>query len=424
MNKISKIKAYVKRYGIITLWHKYTERRRQRTDYDSDRLAQIVTEEELAVQREHIFDNPVLISIIVPVYNVDITAFKQTLTAVKSQSYGNWQLCIADAGSEKRKTVIDEIFGDDVRIKYLACDNAGISGNSNKALELADGEYVAFLDHDDIIEPDALFEIMKAVELGAEMIYTDEDKVDVNLEKYFKPYRKPDYNRSLILSNNYICHFTAVKKSIVDEVGGFRPEYDGAQDYDLFLRVIDKTDRIIHIDKVLYHWRVGKDSTSDNPFNKEYAFDAGLNALNDYIVRNGIKGVTVKQDEDPGYYCTVCTKITEMNEDDFETVMPDDVLMSQEDRDKLVARAYFAGADVVIPKIISKGKYVYNGIAKAGKHHTASLKGRPAWYRGDFNIARSNLDVVIKPDTGYLIRKGADENNLKMVYAPEVTLNI
>lgn len=195
-----------------------------------------------------------------PVYNVEHEAFKTTLESVLAQTYGNWELCVADGGENKVDAVIDEVMGDDARIRYVSLEaNLGISGNSNQALDVASGEYVAFLDHDDILEPDALYEAAnRIVNYGADMVYTDEDKVSPDLKRYFKPYRKPDYNKTLLLSNNYICHFCVINRKIVTEAGGFRSEYDGAQDYDLFLRCVDKCKVIEHVDKILYHWNPEK----------------------------------------------------------------------------------------------------------------------------------------------------------------------
>lgn len=453
MNSFNRIGSYLKRYGVVKLYHKAIESRIGFNDHNEARLSEIVTDEELKNQTEQEFMNPVIISILVPVFNTDVDALKQTLNSVKNQSYGNWQLCIADAGDEKRKETIDEIFENDKRVTYIdVCENYGISGNTNKALETAVGQYVAFLDHDDILEPNALFEMMCMIEKGYEIIYSDEDKVSEDLEFYYKPYRKPDFNKNLILSNNYICHFTAIKKSIIDEVGMFRSEYDGAQDYDMILRAIEKTDKIGHIAKILYHWRAGGDSTSSNPFNKEYAFDAGKRAIEDYLRRNNIEGVKVAQMDDPGYYRIRCGRKgnlkvevvidgkLESDDCDFYLLLDKNMTVNRSDIDKLLKRAYFTGADIVVPKIITaEGNYDYNGVAKAGSGHTPSLKGKKSWYKGPFNLAVTNMDVHVAPRSGILIKKElynevllqegyhinalkGDFKGVKMVYAPEATI--
>lgn len=453
MNDFNKFKAYLKRYGVVKLYHKAIENSMNFNAYNIDRMSEIVTDEEMEKQKKHVFTNPAVISIVVPVFNTEEDALVQTLNSIKGQTYPGWQLCIADAGDEKRKHIIDMVFPDDERISYVDVPvNLGISGNSNKAMEMARGEYIAFLDHDDILEPDALYEVMKMIEKGYEIIYTDEDKVTEDLDFYYKPYRKPDFNRNLILSNNYICHFTSIKKSIIDQIGMFKSEYDGAQDYDLILRAMEKTDKIGHIAKVLYHWRAGDRSTSSNPFNKEYAFDAGKRAIEDYLQRNGIEGVKVAQMDDPGYYRIRCGRKGNLSvstvidgeitnkDSDFYLLLEDGMIINNSDIDKMLKRAFFTGADVIVPKIItSDGRYLYNGIAKAGKGHTPSLAGKRAWFKGEFNLGITNMDIHVAPSTGILIKKELygdifkgekfHINSLKgpfkginMVYAPESTI--
>lgn len=205
---VDRIKAYTERYGIVKLCGKIVEKG---TGYVRN-IGK--TETEKQIHEEYTFARNPLISIIVPVYNVEHEAFKTTLESVLAQTYGNWELCVADGGENKVDAVIDEVMGDDARIRYVSLEaNLGISGNSNQALDVASGEYVAFLDHDDILEPDALYEAAnRIVNYGADMVYTDEDKVSPDLKRYFKPYRKPDYNKTLLLSNNYICHFCVINR--------------------------------------------------------------------------------------------------------------------------------------------------------------------------------------------------------------------
>ena len=308
---VDRIKAYTERYGIVKLCGKIVEKG---TGYVRN-IGK--TETEKQIHEEYTFARNPLISIIVPVYNVEHEAFKATLESVLAQTYGNWELCVADGGENKVDAVIDEVMGDDARIRYVSLEaNLGISGNSNQALDVASGEYVAFLDHDDILEPDALYEAAnRIVNYGADMVYTDEDKVSPDLKRYFKPYRKPDYNKTLLLSNNYICHFCVINRKIVTEAGGFRSEYDGAQDYDLVLRIVSSLmlkekensnsgrveDYICHVPKVLYHWRCHEGSTADNPQSKMYAYEAGRKALADFTFRMGWKA-DIRHNKHLGFY--------------------------------------------------------------------------------------------------------------------------
>lgn len=453
MNIFIKTKSYLKRYGALNLIRKVTEKASRGFDISEEFACENLTDEELLKQRNYKFLHNPVISIVMPVYNPDDRYFKQTLNSIKNQTYENWQLCIGDAGNNKKNKILEEIFGNDDRVKYLDIPvNYGISGNSNKALELATGEYIGLMDHDDILTSDALFMIVSKLNEGYDIVYTDEDKTDENLNRYFSAYRKPDFNLNLFLSNNYMCHFTVISKKIIEEAGNFRSEYDGAQDYDLFLRCIEKTDRIGHVNKVLYHWRTVGGSTSGNPFNKEYAFDAGKRALQDYILRNNIKGVKVAQMEDPGYYRIRCGRKGKLslsmvvdgaitNEgSDYYLVLDKNMKISSSDIDKMLKRAYFTGADIVVPKIIRNGRYEYNGRAYTGNGYTPSLKGKRAWYKGQSNLGILNMDVNIVPVKGILIRKKLYDKymnykgryicnlkgrfkGVKMVYAPESVIS-
>lgn len=453
MNIFIKTKSYLKRYGALKLIRKVTEKASRCFDISEEFSCENLTDEELLRQRNYKFLYSPVISIVMPVYNPDDRYFKQTLNSIRNQSYENWQLCIGDAGDNKKKEILDEIFGEDERVKYLDIPvNYGISGNSNKALELATGEYIGLMDHDDILTSDALFMIVSKLNEGYDIVYTDEDKTDENLSRYFSAYRKPDFNLNLFLSNNYMCHFTVISRKIIEEAGNFRSEYDGAQDYDLFLRCIEKTDKIGHVNKVLYHWRTVGGSTSGNPFNKEYAFDAGKRALQDYILRNDIKGVKVAQMEDPGYYrircgrkgklslCMVVDGVITNEACDYYLVLDGNMKISSSDIDKMLKRAYFTGADIVVPKIVRNGRYEYNGRAYTGNGYTPSLKGKREWYKGQSNLGVLNMDVNIVPVKGILIRKKMYDKymnykgryicnlkgsfkGIKMVYAPESVIS-
>ena len=267
-----------------------------------------VSKEELKLQKKvvcKLLKKP-LISILVPTYNTPEVFLKQMIESVESQTYDNWELCIADATPQNDevdsvvKTVITDY--DDVRIKYLHLDeNLGIAENTNHALNMATGDYIGLLDHDDLLEPDALFEVVNVILDGADIIYTDEDKVLEDLSEYYAPHFKPDFSIDLLRSNNYITHFTVVKKSLVGKIGGFDPEFDGAQDYDFILRCVEKANKIVHIPKILYHWRMHEGSTAANQESKRYAFDAGVKAVQSHLDRTGVDGI-VETTENLGFY--------------------------------------------------------------------------------------------------------------------------
>lgn len=235
------------------------------------------------------FKNKPLISIIMPVYNIDPKWLEKAIKSVEKQWYKNWELCIADDRSTNRKTIalLKALKNPKIKIKFLS-KNLNISGASNKALELAAGDYIALLDNDDEITPDALYEVVKKINAtGADFIYSDEDKIDID-GNFTHPYFKPDYSYDLLLSLNYICHFSVIKKEILDKVGGFNSEYNGAQDYDLFLRVVEQAKVIEHIPKILYHWRMIETSTALSGLSKPYAHEAGKKSIQAHFNRQGI----------------------------------------------------------------------------------------------------------------------------------------
>lgn len=252
------------------------------------------TEALLQEQKEYHFDYNPKISILVPTYNTPIHFLKEMIDSVRMQSYQNWQLCIGEGsqGNKELEAVLEEYHHMDSRIIFKVLEkNEGISGNTNGALSIADGEFIGLLDHDDLMEPDALFEIVKELQdKTVDIVYTDEDKVMGNPLKNIDPNFKPDFSMDLFRSHNYITHFFCVRKTIVDEVGGFRSEYDGSQDYDLMFRCIEKARDIRHVAKILYHWRMHAASTAENPASKMYCYDAGKRAIEAHLERIGVKG--------------------------------------------------------------------------------------------------------------------------------------
>ncbi len=258
--------------------------------------------EALENQKNRAFSSTPVFSILTPLYNTDKKMLEEMIASVKAQTYPHWELCLADASDARHDYVgkVARSFAEkDTRIKYLRLDNnLGIAGNTNAAAELAGGDFIALLDHDDALAPDALYEMADAVnaEPEADFIYTDEDKfTDIDGE-YFEPHFKPDFSIFTLRSFNYICHFTALKKTLFDAIGGFAAGYDGAQDYDLFLRAAEKAALIKHIPKPLYHWRVHPSSTAATAGSKNYAEEAGRRAVEAHIKRVGIDGEALSSD--------------------------------------------------------------------------------------------------------------------------------
>lgn len=245
------------------------------------------------------------ISLVMPVYNVEKKWLVDCIKSIQEQYYTNWELCIADDASTEKyiKPLLEKYEFEDERIRVIyRKENGHISEASNSALNIATGEFVGLIDNDDLLAPNALFEVVKLLNENKkyDLIYSDEDKITEEGIRVH-PCFKSDWAPDMLMSTNYICHFGVYRKSIIDQIGGFRKGYEGAQDYDLVLRFTEKTDKIGHISKILYHWRMIQESTAVNPDSKGYAFEAGKKALEDALERRNLKGA-VKHGGLPGIY--------------------------------------------------------------------------------------------------------------------------
>lgn len=298
---------YLKHYGPKEFWIRLHERfEPEEVPYGPWYEAYVPDETELEKQGQHHFEYSPLISVAVPAYRTPERFLIQMIESLIAQTYGNWELCIANGSPEDAamKTVLEKYTKKDSRIRVSELtENKGIAGNTNAALEMAQGEFVGLLDHDDLLAPNALYEIALALgrDRALDAVYTDEDKVTTELDEHFQPHLKPDFNLDLLRSNNYICHFFVVRRSIVQKIGGFRQEFDGAQDHDFIFRCIETAEKVGHIPEILYHWRTHKASTADNPASKMYAFDAGKRAIEAHLKRTGTEG-TVSHTPDLGFF--------------------------------------------------------------------------------------------------------------------------
>lgn len=229
-----------------------------------------------------------LLSVVVPVFDTNASHLRECLASVLDQTYAKWELCIADDASTRAhvRGILEATAARDPRVRLRWRNaNGHISAATNSALELATGEFVVFLDHDDVLAPHALATIADALSAGdVDLVYSDEDKLDAYGQR-FEPHFKPDWNPALFLSNNYICHLSAIRRACVESVGALRRGYEGAQDYDLLLRVIRSIDasRIRHVPRVLYHWRADEGSTAIGVGAKPYAHEAGRRALQEHL---------------------------------------------------------------------------------------------------------------------------------------------
>lgn len=309
-NNLNKTIRYLKKNGIRHAY--YAARERIEEERKEAYCYRPPSEEALDRQRRETADLPYLFSIVVPVYETREEFLRAMIDSVRRQSYGGWELLLIDASSSDAvEKIVREIMEEqqDDRMKYWHFrENKGISGNTNVGIERASGDYIALLDHDDLLAPDALYHMVKALQAAKQkgrnpaLLYSDEDKLESGSSgqlSYGSPHWKEEFNLDLILSNNYICHFMAVEAGVMKSLQ-LRGEYDGAQDYDLVLRVVGKLYEtgsvqdfmhdIVHVPGILYHWRCHADSTAANTASKSYAYDAGAAALQDFCDSRGWKG--------------------------------------------------------------------------------------------------------------------------------------
>lgn len=296
-----KAKVYYQQFGLRATILRARDKiaRRDLISYKNWYKVNCPTNEMLTKQRKHKFAYQPKISIVIPLYKTPHVYLDEMIDSVKKQTYSNWELCLSDGSGENSPLTnrLKKYETEDSRIKvvYNTCA-LQISENTNAALEIVTGDYIAFADHDDLLAPNALYECVYELnrDKDIDIIYTDEDKIDMLGNEHFMPHFKPDFNIDMLRSINYICHLFVVKNDIVKKVGMLNPEFDGAQDYDFVLRCIETTSKIKHIPMILYHWRAHKDSTAENPESKEYAFRAGMRAIAAHYERVGIKATVEK----------------------------------------------------------------------------------------------------------------------------------
>lgn len=254
-------------------------------------------------------------SILVPAYETQTVYMNALIESCIGQTYGNWELIIADgSASNIVKDAVDNYQNPRIRYVKLA-ENGGIAENTNKAIELATGDYFGLLDHDDLLTVDALYEMAHAIQEKKPILaYSDEDKCDASGRRFYDPHIKLDFNLDLLLTNNFVCHFMVVQADVMRKLK-IRKEFDGSQDYDLILRVVSSLllkekenidakhveEAIVHVPKILYHWRCHENSTAENPQSKMYAYEAGKKALTDFAARMGWK-VDVRHNKHLGFY--------------------------------------------------------------------------------------------------------------------------
>lgn len=313
-NKIEKGLLYLSHYGVkqtvAKSFRKAIGHDQEHYSYRKFLQTHPTTAEELDKQSHTVFAYNPVISIVIPLYNTPERFLVELIQSFENQTYPHWQLCLGD-GSPKdglKDIILNATDGKwDDRIVYKKLEgNTGIAGNTNAAMELATGDFIGFTDHDDLITADAMYYIAKALneDNTIEALYSDEDKIDMDSKEYFLPHFKSDFNIDLLCSHNYITHLFVARADLVKASGGIKSEFDGAQDHDFDLRILEQCKNIYHIPRVLYHWRTHPASTADHPEAKMYAYENGRRAVEEHYKRIGVPA-RVELDSHLGYYRTV-----------------------------------------------------------------------------------------------------------------------
>ena len=402
---VEAVKDTLKKGGLSALWHKSVRKLKSiEEDYDYNEWykKEKTGAEELSRQRAEVWENPLLFSIVIPVYRPKEAFLRRLLDSILSQTYPHFEICLADAselsedslenGEKSPIAVLQEYQEKDSRVRFsILPKNLGISGNTNAAIAMAKGDFIIFSDHDDELTEDALYTIAKTIKEHpkAELLYSDEDKIDFASAYYFEPHFKPDYSPELLRSVNYFCHLLIAKRSLLEAVAKEgeagekiyeQKEYDGAQDYDLILRLCEEAERrektaglsdeekkaqeaalftsstIIHIRKVLYHWRSHQLSTAQNPEAKLYAFTAGERAVFDHAKRLGLPIEKVERGITYGYYH--CHYALEKKEGELPLIS---VIIPSKDHSEdldLAIRSLFAGSYPYLEVIVVENNSV------------------------------------------------------------------
>ena len=291
MNVLNKAANTVRKYGAIGTVKKVEQKLRHKIAKNKP----VYSAEELERQKTVNFPRKLTFSIVVPLYNTPERFLREMIESVQAQTYAQWQLCMADgsdAEHEDVEKICKEYTKSDARVCYRKLEqNLGISGNTNACIDMATGDYIALFDHDDLLHPAALYEMMVAIcEQGADFIYTDEDLFVETPADAYSPHYKPDFAPDTLRSYNYICHFTAFSRELLEQVGGFRSAFDGSQDYDIILRLTERAKHIVHIPKILYYWRNHANSTASDVSAKPYTMVSAKKALSEHLKRVGLAG--------------------------------------------------------------------------------------------------------------------------------------
>ncbi len=360
--------------------------------------------------------NPV-ISILVPVYNTNPLYLRETIESVVRQIYPHWELCLVDDHSSKEatKNILQEYFDSDPRIKIVFQEeNKHISETTNSALTISTGEYCALLDHDDLLTKDALYQVVKALNDRPEIdfIYSDEDKTDGD-GNFMQPHFKPDWNPDNLLSRNYLGHIAVMRSSILKDIGGFKKGLEGSQDYDIYLRFIEKAKCVYHIPKILYHWRMHEESVAQNTYSKPYAYIAGQQAIKEALLRREEPGEVIMHTGDMLGFYTIRYKITEYKKISIIIPTKDKTSLIKQCIDSILKKSTYPNFEIILVDNGSSEPAFFKLIEEYKKNHptvffyhqynipfnfSALINYGASKATGDYLLLLNNDTKVITPD--------------------------
>ncbi len=420
---IKKIISYGRDRGMKALALKLSERLKYKIETDRYMKENVLDDDVLNMQRLEKFDRPVKISICVPVYNTDRKMLEEMLLSVLNQTYSNWELCIADGSTSNYGYIESIIRGiNDKRIKYIKLKiNMGIADNSNAACSLATGEYIALLDHDDVLSPDALYEVRLAIDKGADYIYSDEASFSRSVKSPDIIHFKPEFSIFNLRGNNYICHLSVFKRQLFEQVGGFRKGFDGSQDHDLILRLCEVSKSIYHIPKVLYYWRIHKNSVAGDIGAKPYCITAGIKAVESHLQRMKISGTVTEAVENAPYYrvrysCLIKPAVINDIENikgvtnEYIIAAKPDLKFGAEAINEICQILQLENVGMVGGMVVKNGKIEYAELKNKNGEWVSEYKGMPVISDGYMKRLKYAQGVECLPNQFFGIRKSVLEN--------------
>ena len=383
-------------------WDKVKNKLKNRQDFSALANKPLFTEQELAEQRKYQFPKSIKFSIVVPLFNTPEKFLREMIQSVIDQTYANWELCLAD-GSDVEHGSVEKICRQytkkESRIKYKKLEkNLGISGNTNACLEMVSGDYIGLFDHDDLLHPAALYEVMRAIcEQGADFIYTDENTFHNSPKDAYCPHFKPDFSPDTLRSYNYICHFVVFRHELMNDAGKFRSEFDGSQDYDMVLRLTEKAKKIVHIPEILYYWRAHQNSVASDISAKPYTLNAAKKALTEHLEREHLDGEVMDSAIPSTYKIQYAIK----KNSKVSIVIPnmDHIEVLKTCIDSITEKTTYEDYEIVIIENNSKNEETFSYYRELGKNSRVKIVN---WI-GKFNYSAINNFGVQQAVTGEYI---------------------